>query len=515
MIEIARNLIADDLKILIMDEPTSSLSEQEVQVLFKIMRELMADGISIVYISHRLEEIMQIGDYVTILRDGKFVASAAVKDIDVSWIVKKMVGAKKSYPQRKEKIDWSKREVVLEVKDLCLPKKGGGWLLNHVNFELRRGEILGIYGLMGAGRTEVFECIMGLRPEHTGEILLNGQKIDIKDVSAQIDNGFAWVPEDRQREGLVQTLDIGKNISLASLKAYAKGLFLQSDKEEAAIDQNISDIHIKVADKRLPILSLSGGMIQNGVTIESMGVTLYFSIPLVVLITIICGATVGLINGAIITKFGVAPFIATLGTMYIARGFAMLHSSGATYSNILGHDALGNVGFTFFGGRIAGIPVGAIILAVIAIIAAILLKRTVFGWHIFAIGGNEKAAKLSGVKTDNVKILVYIFSAICATIVGLITTAQLEAAHPASGETWEMNAIAAAVLGGTSMAGGIGTIGGTIIGAFVIGVISDGMVMCGVSEFWQMVIKGLVIIRQRRVGKFPQSQNRYEPSKCY
>ena len=197
MIEIARNLIADDLKILIMDEPTSSLSEQEVQVLFKIMRELMAEGISIVYISHRLEEIMQIGDYVTILRDGKFVASAAVKDIDISWIVKKMVGTKKSYPQRKEKIDWSKREVVLEVKDLCLPKKGGGWLLNHVSFELRRGEILGIYGLMGAGRTEVFECIMGLRPEHTGEILLNGQKIEIKDVAAQIDNGFAWVPEDR------------------------------------------------------------------------------------------------------------------------------------------------------------------------------------------------------------------------------------------------------------------------------------------------------------------------------
>ena len=104
---------------------------------------------------------------------------------------------------------------------------------------------------------------MGLRPEHTGDILLNGQKIDIKDVATQIDNGFAWVPEDRQREGLVQTLDIGKNISLASLKAYAKGLFLQSDKEEAAIDQNISDIHIKVADKRLPILSLSGGNQQR------------------------------------------------------------------------------------------------------------------------------------------------------------------------------------------------------------------------------------------------------------
>ena len=250
---------------------------------------------------------------------------------------------------------------------------------------------------------------------------------------------------------------------------------------------------------------IAGGMIQNGVTFESFGVTLYFGIPLVVFFTLLAGALVGLLNGAIITKFGVAPFIATLGTMYIARGIAMLHSNGATYSNIIGHEALGNTGFTFFGGRMLGVPVGAIILVIIAVIAGILLKKTTFGWHIFAIGGNEKAAKLSGVKVDKVKILVYIFSGICAAMVGIITAAQLEASHPASGETWEMNAIAAAVLGGTSMAGGIGTIGGTIIGAFVIGVISDGMVMCGVSEFWQMIIKGLVIILAVLIDQFQRN----------
>lgn len=263
MIEIARNLVQSDLKILIMDEPTSSLSEQEVQVLFKIMRELMAEGISIVYISHRLEEIMQIGDYVTILRDGKYVDSAAVKDIDVGWIVKKMVGKGKSYPKRKTQIDWATRPSVLEVKDLTLPKKGGGYTLDHVSFNLKQGEILGIYGLMGAGRTEVFECIMGLHPEHTGTISLNGEPIEIHNVTEQISRGFALVPEDRQREGLVQTMDIGKNISLSSLKQYAKNIFLQADKEEEAVDKNIKDIHIKVADKRLPILSLSGGNQQK------------------------------------------------------------------------------------------------------------------------------------------------------------------------------------------------------------------------------------------------------------
>jgi len=263
MIEIARNLMQDDLKILIMDEPTSSLSEQEVQVLFKIMRELKAEGISIVYISHRLEEIMQIGDYVTILRDGRLVATAAVEEVSVPWIVKKMVGKGKNYPKRTEEIDWSKRETVLEVQDLSLPKKGGGYLLHHVSFELKQGEILGFYGLMGAGRTELYECIMGLRPEHTGKILLHGKEIEVHNVTEQIDRGFAMVPEDRQREGLVQTMDIGKNISLSSLKSYAKHLFLNGTAEDAAVQGGIDGLHIKVADKRLPILSLSGGNQQK------------------------------------------------------------------------------------------------------------------------------------------------------------------------------------------------------------------------------------------------------------
>lgn len=263
MVEIARNLVDDDLKILIMDEPTSSLSEQEVQVLFGIMRELTAQGISIVYISHRLEEIMQIGDHVTILRDGKYVADADVKDIDVPWIVRQMTGEGKSYPKRDRHIDWSSRENILEVKNLTLPKSGGGYLLKDVSFELKKGEILGIYGLMGAGRTEVFECIMGLHPEHTGEVVLEGQPMKIRSVSEQIARGFALVPEDRQREGLVQTMDIGRNCSLSALTSYTKFGFVNFKKENEKVDQEIRDIHIKVADKRLPILSLSGGNQQK------------------------------------------------------------------------------------------------------------------------------------------------------------------------------------------------------------------------------------------------------------
>ena len=239
---------------------------------------------------------------------------------------------------------------------------------------------------------------------------------------------------------------------------------------------------------------LAGGMIQEGITLKFAGVTLYFSVPVIVIAMLIVGCLIGAVNGLIVTKLGVAPFIATLGTMYICRGFANLRSNGATFSDIKGYDGLGNTGFKILGSNIAGIPTGVYIFAVLAVISVIILKKLPFGWYVLAVGGNEKSARLSGIKADKIKIIVYMISGFCAAWVGMINTAQLSAAHPASGDGWEMNAIAATVLGGTSMSGGSGTIIGTVVGAFVIGVINDGMTMCGVSEFWQKVIRGLVII---------------------
>ena len=270
MVEIARNLIQDDLKVLIMDEPTSSLSAAEVKVLFKIMRELLEQGISIVYISHRLEEIMEIGDHVTILRDGKYVADADVKDIELSWIVENMVGKNTQYHRFERSIDLDHAEKVLEVKDIRLPKKGGGWLLDNVSMYLKKGEVLGVYGLLGAGRSELFECLMGMHPEHTGQIIYQGKPIAVKDIASQIKNGFALVPEDRQRQGLIQTLDICKNGSIASMKKYTVGPFCNDAKENRAVDEQIKELHIKVADKHLPILSLSGGNQQKVVIAKGL-----------------------------------------------------------------------------------------------------------------------------------------------------------------------------------------------------------------------------------------------------
>jgi erythritol transport system permease protein len=240
---------------------------------------------------------------------------------------------------------------------------------------------------------------------------------------------------------------------------------------------------------------VAGGLLVYGLPLPMFGVVIYPNVVEVVLISLGVGIAIGAINGVLITKLSVAPFIATLGTLYVARGAALLLSGGATFPNLVGKPELGNEGFPVIGaGRLLGIPYSILILVVLALIAAYIAARTPFGRRVYAVGGNERAAKLSGVRVDRIKIAVYMISGFCAAVTGLIVSSQLVASHPASGETFELNAIAAAVLGGTSLSGGRGTIGGTIIGAFVIGVLGDGLVMMGVSEFWQMVIKGLVII---------------------
>lgn len=238
---------------------------------------------------------------------------------------------------------------------------------------------------------------------------------------------------------------------------------------------------------------ISGGLIAQGIVMQTQVV--FFNTWVVVLIALGVGLAVGLANGFLVSFLKIPAFIATLGTMYIARGAAMLTNSGQTFPNLVGKAEWGNTGFPFLGaGEFLGIPIIIWFMIGIAILTIFILKKTPLGWHIFATGGNENAAKLSGIKVRSTKMFVYALSGVCAAITGVFAASELVAAHPATGESWEMNAIAASVLGGTSMAGGIGGVGGTIVGAFVIGVLTDGMIMLGISSFWQMIIKGAVII---------------------
>lgn len=240
---------------------------------------------------------------------------------------------------------------------------------------------------------------------------------------------------------------------------------------------------------------IAGGLINEGLVLPMFGVIVYFHVWLIIAIALLAGMLVGAVNGIVVTRFRVAPFIATLGMLYVARGLALLRSGGATFPNLTGAGELGNTGFPWLGaGTLLRVPVIIWLMVLLGVVAAFVAAKTPFGRWVYAIGGNERAAELSGVRVNQVKLLVYVISGFCAAIAGLIIASQLVAAHPATGETFELNAIAAVVLGGTSLFGGRGSIGGTIIGALVIGVLADGLVLLGVLEFWQIVIKGVVIV---------------------
>jgi erythritol transport system permease protein len=236
-------------------------------------------------------------------------------------------------------------------------------------------------------------------------------------------------------------------------------------------------------------------LINRGVELPPLGVSLFFNIPAVIVIVLALGTLVGAFNGVLVTRFNVAPFIATLETLYVARGLAQLSNARATFPNLVGSPELGNTGFPILGaGTLAGIPLVIWIMLLFTAVAWFIAAKTPFGRQVYAVGGNERAAELSGIPVRRVKLLVYMISGMCSAMTGLITASQLVAAHPATGESYELNAIAAVVLGGTSLAGGRGTVWGTLVGALVIGVLSNGLVLLGVQEFWKKVITGLVII---------------------
>ena len=245
-------------------------------------------------------------------------------------------------------------------------------------------------------------------------------------------------------------------------------------------------------------LGLSGvvaGFLMQGVSLTAFGVVLYPPVWVVVVLALATGALVGLVNGVLIAFFKVPAFVATLGLLYVARGIALLMTNGLTYNNLGGRPELGNTGFSNLGfDRFFGVPVGVVILAAVAVVASLLLGRTAFGRWIYSTGGNARAAELSGVPVKRVQVLVYVLSGVCAAVAGLVLSSQLTSAGPTAGTTYELTAIAAVVIGGAALTGGRGTVGGTMLGAFVIGFLSDGLVIVGVSSYWQTVFTGAVIV---------------------
>jgi len=261
LVEIAR-AVSLDTRILIMDEPTSALSAAEVDMLFRVIADLKARGVAIVYISHRLEELMRIGDYITVLKDGQITGHAMVKDIDTRWIVRSMIGSDaKDFAKQ---VDHEMGTEVFRTQDICLPRAQGGYAVDHVSLGVRKGEILGIYGLMGAGRSELFECIMGRHEHSTGKVFVDGEALKGRDTTKRIREGLALIPEDRQREGLVQSMSIADNLSMASLGQFLRaGFHIDLKREKEAIIETIRNLSIKAKNPELDVTSMSGGNQQK------------------------------------------------------------------------------------------------------------------------------------------------------------------------------------------------------------------------------------------------------------
>ncbi|GLY75572.1 hypothetical protein Airi01_038390 [Actinoallomurus iriomotensis] len=317
--EIAR-VLSLDVRILIMDEPTSALSNAEVDVLFEVLDDLRTQNVTIIYISHKLDEFRRIGDYVTVLRDGGLVAEAPMSRTDTGWIVQQMVG--RSQASLFTRPESEAEGVLLEVEGLTVP----GYpvpLVDDVGVHVKAGEIVGIYGLMGAGRTELMEALMGLRRHTAAAIRVAGRQADDDRVSGRLALGLALVPEDRQRDGLVQALSVRANV--------------------------------------LP--STPGRLTRHNTGFSTLGIKSWL-----------------------------------------------------------------------------GVPVAIWIMVLVAAVAVLITTRTPFGRRVYAVGGNERAAELAGIRTSHVKIAAYVISGVCAALAGLILTSELGAAYPDTATTYELNA---------------------------------------------------------------------------
>jgi len=260
IVEIAKSL-AQDAKILILDEPTSALSSAEVEILFRVIEDLKQRGVGIIYISHRLEELIRIGDYITVLRDGVITGARSMDGVDIPWIVQNMIGsASKDFAKT---IEHDFGDVVFRAENIVLPREGGGFAVDDVSLSIRRGEILGVYGLMGAGRSEFIECVMGQHPHATGCFFVDGEPLTEKSVDGRIARGIAQIPEDRKTDGLIQIMSIRENMTLSSLRDFTRGIYLDLASEKKTAMQFVRDLTIKIASLENPVSSLSGGNQQK------------------------------------------------------------------------------------------------------------------------------------------------------------------------------------------------------------------------------------------------------------
>ena len=263
IVEIAKAL-SMEARVIIMDEPTSAISEQEIKVLFGLIRSLKERGVAIVYITHKLDELFQIADWITVLRDGRLIQSRPLTGLTEDDIVRMMVG--RDIQDFFVKTQAAQPQERFRVEELCLshPERTGDYIVDHVSFRVNQGEVLGIFGLMGAGRTELLETVFGLHSHRcSGRIFLDNREILINCPASAIRLGIVLIPEDRKREGLIMEMSVRSSISLASIKQTERWGFISAPREKKLAYEYTDRLHIKTASDLQKVESLSGGNQQK------------------------------------------------------------------------------------------------------------------------------------------------------------------------------------------------------------------------------------------------------------
>lgn len=667
MVEITKAL-ARDAKILMMDEPSASLTPDELQTLFEIISNLKSHGVTVVYVSHRLDEIFRIADRVTVLRDGRLIGTVPVREATRADLVRMMVGRSldETFPAR----GGADAEVVLEVRHLS---RAG--ILEDVSFQVRRGEIVGVGGLTGSGRTYLIKALFGAAPIDRGEVLLHGRPVTFRHPRDAMRAGVGLVPEDRQGEGLVLRQPLRTNVSLPNLAAYQRLGFVDRARERAVAVAAAAHLRIRTPSVEREVLYLSGGnqqkvvvakwlarepdlvlldeptrgidvgakgelytimrglaqrgkallvvsselpeligisdrivtlwegritgvvdaatateeriltlatgggqrteparvrhrasarwdprwavvgvyavmlallvaagamaptfrtlanletvlrqavalgLVSVGQTICIIGGGIDLSVSSVITLAVLIGAVlmngrpemilpavaavlalggiVGTVNSALVVRGGLPAFIATLGMLSILRGSAL------GYTKV-------PVGLTapavrwMVDSRVLGVPVPALILAGAFAAGTVLLRATAFGRHLYAVGGNVNLARLSGIATGRVRAGSYLISSVAAALAGFYLVSRMGVGDVQVGPGFEFDSITAAVVGGTSLAGGRGALLGTLAGVLIITVLNNFMNQLNVNWWYQQVLKGVIILVA--VSIYPQDR---------
>jgi ABC-type sugar transport system ATPase subunit/ribose/xylose/arabinose/galactoside ABC-type transport system permease subunit len=678
LVAIARALSLD-ARLIIMDEPTASLGAGEAARLERLVRRLAQRGVAVVYISHKLDEVRRLAHRVTVLRDGRRVATREAAGLDEAEMVRLMVG--REIPRVELETIAAGAPEVLRVEGLSVadPNRLDGFRVRDVSLTVRRGEIVGLAGLIGAGRTEFLLALTGaLEADVSGSVRVAGRDGLPADPAAARDAGLVLLPEERKAQAIFPDLGVGENVTLPTLERVSRLGWIHGRRQRAAAEAGLRETGVRAPSFRTPIGTLSGGNQQKallarclfasptvllldeptrgidlaaraeiyallrrlaaegfGIVMASsemsevltqchriivfrdgrvaeateetilaaaagsgsgeapreegsaghagappppprrgalsrwtglLGLTAVVALSIVfspvrggapvflgignltdilrqvaekgilavgmtavvisggidlsvgsvlalaatltasffmrgglglfpALLTVLgVGALCGAINGLAVARLRLQPFIATLATMSAARGVARYVSGGTAIPLGFGPGAAPEAMRRVAGVLVPYVPVPAVLFLATVAAMHVYLSRTRAGRYLYAIGDNETAARLSGVRVGWHKASVYVIAAVFAALAGFVHCAQLEQGNPNDGVAYELDAIAAVVIGGTSLSGGIGTVGGTLVGVLIIGVLNNIMGLNNVDANLQLILKGVIIL---------------------